>query len=103
MAKHDEMKEALEVLKTLNHPVRLSILCNLIEKREMSAGEIFEQEKELASQSQVSQYLKWLRDKNYVEARKEGQFVYYRISSPEIRELIEKMHELFCADSDFCS
>ncbi|HPF77810.1 MAG TPA: metalloregulator ArsR/SmtB family transcription factor [Alphaproteobacteria bacterium] len=102
MAKHDEMKEALEVLKTLNHPVRLSILCNLIEKQEMSAGEIFEQEKELASQSQVSQYLKWLRDKGYVESRKEGQFVYYKISSPEIRELIAKMHELFCDNNTFC-
>lgn len=101
MAKHDEMKEALDVLKTLNHPVRLSILCNLIEKEEMSAGEIFEQEKDLASQSQVSQYLKWLRDRNYVEARKEGQFVYYKIASPEIKELIAKMHELFCADKKF--
>ena len=103
MAKHDEMKGALDVLKTLNHPVRLSILCNLIERREMSAGEIFEQEKGLASQSQVSQYLKWLRDVGYVECRREGQFVHYKIASPEIRALIEKMHELFCKDSTFCS
>ncbi len=103
MAKHEDMREALDVLKTLNHPVRLSILCNLIEKEEMSAGEIFEQEKDQASQSQVSQYLKWLRDKNYVESRKEGQFVYYKIASPEIRALIEKMHELFCDDKNFCS
>ncbi|MAZ00236.1 MAG: transcriptional regulator [Micavibrio sp.] len=97
MAKHEEMKEALAVLKTLNHPVRLSILCNLIENDEMSAGAIFEQESELASQSQVSQYLKILRDEGYVEARKDGQYVYYKISSAEIRALIKKMHELFCA------
>ncbi|MCD8563397.1 MAG: metalloregulator ArsR/SmtB family transcription factor [Alphaproteobacteria bacterium] len=96
MIKHPEMKAALDVLKTLNHPVRLSILCNLIEREEMSAGEIFEQEKDLASQSQVSQYLRWLRDKNYVQSRKEGQFVYYKICSPEIKELITKMHDLFC-------
>jgi len=103
MAKHQDMEEALDVLKTLNHPVRLSILCNLIEREEMSAGEIAEQEQELASQSQVSQYLKWLRDKNYVTSRKEGQFVYYKISSPEIRELINTMHSLFCKDKKFCS
>lgn len=103
MAKHEEMKEALEVLKTLNHPVRLSILCNLIEKNEMSAGEICEQEKDLASQSQVSQYLKWLRDRNYVETRKDGQFVYYKISSPEVKSLIEKMYQLFCNDKNLCS
>lgn len=103
MAKHDEMKNALDVLKTLNHPVRLSILCNLIERNEMSAGEIVKQEQGLASQSQVSQYLKMLRDGGYVEARKDGQFVYYKISSPEIKQLIAKMHELFCKDSKFCS
>ena len=103
MAKHEDMAGALDVLKTLNHPVRLSILCNLIENPEMSAGEIFEQEKELASQSQVSQYLKWLRDSGYVQSRKEGQHVYYKICSPEVKELIEKMHALFCPDSPFCS
>lgn len=103
MAKHEDMKDALEVIKTLNHPVRLSILCNLIETDEMSAGEIFEQESEFASQSQVSQYLKWLRDRNYVQARKEGQFVYYKIASPEIKELIKTMHKLFCPDSGFCT
>ena len=102
MAKREDMKEALDVLKTLNHPVRLSILCNLMEKEEMSAGEICQQEQDLASQSQVSQYLKWLREQSFVETRKEGQFVYYRVSSPEIRELITKMHELFCKDEGFC-
>lgn len=102
MIKHEDMTDALEVLKTLNHPVRLSILCNLIKKDEMSAGEIFEQEKGLASQSQVSQYLRWLRDRNYVSSRKEGQFVYYKIASPEVKSLIEKLHELFCPNGHAC-
>ncbi|MCB9963484.1 MAG: helix-turn-helix transcriptional regulator [Rhodospirillales bacterium] len=102
MASKQEMQHALDVLKTLNHPVRLSILCNLIEEGELSAGEIVERERDLASQSQVSQYLKWLRDKKYVESRKEGQFVYYKISSSEIKALIEKMHELFCAERPIC-
>ena len=100
MTKHEDMKEALDVLKTLNHPVRLSILCNLIEKQEMSAGEIFEQERNLASQSQVSQYLKWLRDKSYVQARKEGQYVYYKITSPQVCSLIKTMYDLFCPELD---
>ncbi|GEM_PF-1557953 len=103
MTKFQDMEKALDVMKTLNHPVRLSILCNLIEKDEMSAGRIVEQEKELASQSQVSQYLGWLRRRKYVSVRKQGQRSFYRISSPEIRALIEKMHELFCADNDGCS
>ena len=96
MKDRSQMEGALDVLKTLNHPVRLSILCNLIEKNEMSAGEIVEQEKDLASQSQVSQYLRWLKDKNFITSRKEGQLVYYKITSSEIQTLIKVMHDLFC-------
>ena len=96
MTKHKEMAKALDVLKILSHPVRLSILCNLIEKGEMCAGDIVKQEQELASQSQVSQYLKMLRDENIIQARKNGQHVYYKISSLKIKLLIEKMYELFC-------
>lgn len=104
MAQYEDMSEALDVIKTLNHPVRLSILCHLIEKEKMSAGDIVEQEKERASQSQVSQYLKWLRDKGYVETRKDGKHVFYKINSPEIKTLIGTMHDLFCShDDDFCS
>ncbi len=97
MINTNDMEKALDVLKTLNHPVRLSILCNLIENDEMSAADIVEQEKEFASQSQVSQYLRWLRDKGYVEARNDGQRVFYKISSHEVRVLIAKLHELFCS------
>ena len=96
MATHAQMNEALEVLKVLGHPVRLSILCNLIEKGEMNVGSIVEQEKALASQSQTSQYLKILKDQGFISARKDGQFVYYRITSPKISALIAKMHSLFC-------
>ena len=100
MSKHEEMAPALEALKILNHPVRLSILCNLIEKGEMSAGEIVEQEKTMASQSQVSQYLGWLREKKYVQSRKDGQYVYYKIASDEVQAMVEVLHKMFCAKNN---
>ncbi|MDY0029477.1 MAG: metalloregulator ArsR/SmtB family transcription factor [Pseudobdellovibrionaceae bacterium] len=90
------MTEVLRVLKVLNHPVRLSILCNLIEKGEMSAGEIVVQEERLASQSQTSQYLKILKDEGLVTSRKEGQFVLYSLASEEVKVLIATLHELYC-------
>ncbi len=102
MAKHEDMKDVLKAIKTLNHPVRLSILCNLLEKGEMSAGEIVEHEKKLSSQSQVSQYLKQLREQDYIKSRKEGLHVYYKISSPQMCALIKKMHEIFCSNSMQC-
>jgi len=98
MATHKEMDKALHMLKTLGHPVRLSILCNLIEKGEMNAGDIVEQESSLSSQSQTSQYLRKLRDEGLIEARKEGQHVYYRLNSDEVKTLISVLHKLYCDD-----
>ncbi|MBL1146694.1 MAG: helix-turn-helix transcriptional regulator [Pseudomonadota bacterium] len=99
MAKHQDMEKALHMLKTLGHPVRLSILCNLIENGEMNAGDIVEQESTLSSQSQTSQYLRKLRDEGLIEARKEGQHVYYRLKSDDVRTLIGVLHQLYCGEN----
>ncbi len=95
MTIHKNFDPALDILKILNHPVRLSILINLIEHGEMPASDIFKNEQSLASQSQVSQYLKQLRDKGLVVSRKEGQFVFYKIISTEIQDLIKKVQDLY--------
>lgn len=89
------MKAALDALKILSHPVRLSIICNLMEKGEMSAGEIHAQEEKLASASQTSQYLRKLKDNGILQDRKEGQFVYYRIKSAEMQTLVSTLKTLF--------
>ncbi|HOO51749.1 MAG TPA: metalloregulator ArsR/SmtB family transcription factor [Alphaproteobacteria bacterium] len=96
MADHSDMTEVLTVLRVLNHPVRLSILCNLIERGEMTAGDIVAQEEGLASQSQTSQYLKLLKEEGLVRSRKEGQFVIYSLASDKIKELIATLHKLYC-------
>lgn len=90
------MDDALRILRILGHPVRLGILCALIERGEMSAGEIVGHIGGAASQSQVSQYLKILRDDGLVDARKSGLYVHYRIVSDEARRLIALLHELYC-------
>jgi len=102
MTTHQDMAKALHMLKTLGHPVRLSILCNLIEKGEMNAGDIVRQESPLSSQSQTSQYLRKLRDEGLISARKEGQHVYYRLNSEDVKALIGVLHRLYCGD-DSCA
>jgi len=98
MATHQEMDKALHMLKILGHPVRLSILCNLIEKGEMNAGDIVEQESQISSQSQTSQYLRKLRDEGLITARKDGQHVYYCLNSKDVKTLISLLHQLYCDD-----
>ena len=98
MKKNDRknLLKAADVMKTLSHPVRLAILCDLIHVGEMTAGDIAAAQSASASQSQVSQYLAEFRRLKYVSARKEGQNVYYTFSSPLIKSLIDILYKAYC-------
>lgn len=92
----ENILQAADIMKTLSHPVRLSILCDLLHRGEMSAGDIVEAQERRASQSQISQYLAEFRRRKYVKARKEGQNVYYTFSSPLIQSIIAVLYKEFC-------
>ena len=95
-ARDVELAEAVALLKLLGHPVRLSILCNLMRNKELSAGQIVELEKNRASQSQVSQYLAKLRQDNIVSTRREGQAIFYRVTDHNVQTVIQTLHDLLC-------
>jgi|JI10StandDraft_1071094.scaffolds.fasta_scaffold220159_2 DNA-binding transcriptional ArsR family regulator len=95
-AYEEGMKEALKMLKIMGHPLRLSILCRLIENGEMNAGDIVAAEQEKASQSQISQYLNALRKQGLIESRRDGHFLYYRISDKRVKEIMKTLHKLYC-------
>ncbi len=92
----ENIVKATEIMKALSHPVRLSILCDLLHCGEMSAGKIVEGQDGRASQSQISQYLAEFRRKKYVKARKVGQNVYYTFSSPLVESIISLLYKEFC-------
>lgn len=85
--------EASEFVKALSHEARLVILCLLFEG-ERSVSEI-EQLLELR-QPAVSQQLARLRADNLVEARRDGKNIYYSLARPEVRAVIEALHDAFC-------
>jgi DNA-binding transcriptional ArsR family regulator len=80
-------------LKAMAHPLRWKILCTLGD-RELSVGEIVEQTG--TSQSNISQHLEQLRNKNIVTSRKEANRIYYRIRNGKLLELIGTMREVLC-------
>ena len=90
------MKEALSVLKTLSHPLRLSILCTLIEEGETLAGDIVAHEGDVASQSQVSQYLSQMKKQGLIKDRRDGHYIYYSIADRRIETLMASLHKLYC-------
>ncbi|MBT8213696.1 MAG: metalloregulator ArsR/SmtB family transcription factor [Acidimicrobiia bacterium] len=78
------------VCKGLADPKRLLIL-NTLRDGERSVTEICD---ELAlPQANVSQHLAILRDKGMVERRKEGQRVYYRVTSDKIVQALDLLRE----------
>ena len=84
-----------ELLKTMAHPERLLVLCQLMEG-EMGAGVL--QESSALSQSAFSQHLSVLRKNNLVSVRKESQAVFYRLADPRIAALITSLHSIFCVE-----
>jgi ArsR family transcriptional regulator len=84
-----------KTLKAISHPLRLKILCTLNEN-ELSVKEIVE--KSGSSQSNISQHLNYLRDKNVLSSRRDANRVFYRIAKLELIDVIKMMQELYCQD-----
>ena len=96
-SKHDRLEEAVGLMKVLSHPLRLSILCNLIHSGEMTAGQIADAEAPDFSQSQVSQYLGILREMGYVKTRREAQVIWYSINDKNVKKVVETLYGIYCS------
>jgi DNA-binding transcriptional ArsR family regulator len=83
-----------ELLKTLAHKDRLMILCHLV-VAEKSVGELAKLLN--IPQSPLSQHLARMRQESLVKTRREAQTIYYSITSPEVRRMVEVLHELYCS------
>lgn len=91
--------EAGALLKALSHPYRLIIVCQLIDK-ERSVGELADLLQ--VRDSTVSQHLALLRKDGLVDARRDGQTVWYSIASQPARQIVETLYRSFCAPARKC-
>jgi len=90
-----KLEKAARCLRTLAHPTRLMIL-HLLAQGERSVQEL---EKALeTSQSNVSQHLNLLKDKDILVSRRAAQQVFYRLNNPRFLDLVALTRELFCKD-----
>ncbi len=78
-------QKTADIFKALGHPTRLRIL-HILEKEELCVCTIYEALD--LEQSNVSQHLKVLRDKDILRTRREGPMIMYRISRPEILSIL---------------
>jgi ArsR family transcriptional regulator len=85
--------EAANFLKAFSHDGRLMILCFLV-GGPRSVGEL---EALLSSrQAAVSQQLARLRMEGLVNARREGQTIYYSIRDPRVYDILKVLKGIFC-------
>ena len=87
---------AADFLKALANRNRLTILC-LLSQGERSVSDL---EAFLGiRQPTLSQQLAVLREENLVATRRDGKAIYYRLASPEAKQVIDMLYELFCQQS----
>ena len=89
-----DINRAARCLKAMSHPLRLKILC-VLGSRSISVQDIVEQVG--TSQSNISQHLSILREKNILSSKKEANRVYYFIDDERMLQLIKMMRDVFCS------
>ncbi|HUO58980.1 MAG TPA: metalloregulator ArsR/SmtB family transcription factor [bacterium] len=90
-----QIHKAAHCVKSVAHPIRLSVL-SLLAEGEKNVQELT---KALGtSQSNLSQHLAHMRERNLVSTRREGNVIYYSITNPKMIRLMELMREVFCGE-----
>lgn len=89
----EKILEVSALLKAMAHPIRLRILCLLLD-REMNVGDIRAQVK--TTHANVSQHLTILRQQGIITTRREANVIFNQIADHRIAELLAAMRRLFC-------
>ena len=86
--------QASQLLKSLSHPDRLLLLCQLTQG-EYCVGEL---ERLVGiGQPSLSQQLGILRKDKLVSTRRDGKQIYYSIASDDALAVLQLLYERFCA------
>lgn len=85
--------ETAAVLRSLSHPDRLMLLCQL-SQGELSVGEL--EEMLGIQQPNLSQQLGVLRAERLVDTRREGKRIFYSVKDPKVLHLLSTLYLLYC-------
>jgi DNA-binding transcriptional ArsR family regulator len=82
------------IFQALGHPTRVAIV-EFLNYREMSVGQLCE--KIGVEQSNASQHLAVLRNKDIVRTRKDGNLIYYSLRDPAFGQVLQILRTFFLA------
>ena len=95
--KQEHIETAARALKAIAHPLRLKILC-VLGDQEACVQEIVDAVG--TSQSNISQHLAILREKDVLMTRKDANRVFYRVGDQRTLQLVGLMREVFCGEKE---
>ena len=87
------MSEAAKLMEMLSQPVRLRILCILLDG-EYSVLRLADMAG--LSQPAMSHHLRKLRDADLVTTRRDAQTIFYSLKGTEVAAVLEVLHGLYC-------
>ena len=88
----ESIEAQAEVFQLLSNASRILIMKTL-QNKEMSVGEIAEEIG--ATLQNTSQHLRLMKDKGFVEFRRDGQTVYYQLAANPLGEKCRKILSIF--------
>lgn len=86
-----ECKQLQPFIKVVSNITRFQMLC-ILNVGEKNVGEL--QELIGAKQAYISQQLKYLKEAGYLENRKEGTYVYYRLADARFTKILKALKPL---------
>ena len=86
--------QVVSLLKVIGNPDRLLLLCQMLQG-EYSVGEL--EDLLDIQQPTLSQQLGVLRTEGLVATRRDGKYIYYRVSHPHVQVILEVLHQLYCS------
>ncbi|MBL4731027.1 MAG: winged helix-turn-helix transcriptional regulator [Rhizobiaceae bacterium] len=90
-----KINEAARLMEMLSVPVRLKILCILIEGEH---GVLKLAKATKLSQPAMSHHLKKLREAGFVQTRRDAQSILYSLKGREVSAILEVLSELYCSE-----
>lgn len=103
---HQNLQTSSELLRAIAHPLRMTILEFIDQKKVINVNKIYNTLK--LEQSITSQHLRILRNTGLVNTKREGKFIYYSINYPKIEQVnnaiksfTSKLEEVELDDDDF--
>jgi DNA-binding transcriptional ArsR family regulator len=91
--KEENINKASNALKAMGHPLRLKILC-VIGEQELPVMEIVKTVG--TTQSNISQHIDILREKEIIVSRREGSKILCKVRDNNILQLMSVMQATFC-------